>query len=356
MRRIWNFFTAPGLTVTLAALICMDSVWGSLLAMKRPDFFRPLDQALLMPWLLTTGKDDPGLSLWIYILVGLTALFALNTVVCTADKLYSIVKQKKRWQAFFPQIVHVGFLVALLGHLVGSMYGFRSPGNIVFEGEPFPVPENPGLSVRLDDVDVKVDTRGRMDSMKTTVTLLREGEEFRTGTIELNGPFIYEGIAFYYLDHGRMPTGLRLGVDGEVVEAEFGGSFKTGDGERFVFGTLYPDLGFTEDGRPYSRSTEYRNPFQVIVSPEGERAFMPVSKPGGEVSLGNRTIRLLDYVMGTYAVLTINRDPGIWFIIVGSLILVVGMLLLLFLRGERGELVRKKESVQSVVDNRGNSQ
>jgi hypothetical protein len=38
----------------------------------------------------------------------------------------------------------------------------------------------------------------------------------------------------------------------------------------------------------------------------------------------------------------INKDPGIGFIITGSIVLVAGMVLLLFFRGERTELVRPK--------------
>ena len=40
--------------------------------------------------------------------------------------------------------------------------------------------------------------------------------------------------------------------------------------------------------------------------------------------------------------LTINKDPGITYIIIGSIVLVAGMALLLFFRGERAELVRQR--------------
>ena len=56
------------------------------------------------------------------------------------------------------------------------------------------------------------------------------------------------------------------------------------------------------------------------------------------------TIRLVDYKMTPYVVLTINRDPGIWFIIIGSLVLVTGMALLLLMRGSRAELVQRGDS------------
>jgi cytochrome c biogenesis protein ResB len=120
-------------------------------------------------------------------------LFALNTVICTLDRLYSIIKQKRPWQSFFPHIVHIGFLVALLGHLIGSVYGFKSQENIVFKGEPVPVPYTEGLSVRLEEVEVAYAPSGNLEMLKTTVTLLEGDKEALTDTIEINGPLIYKG-------------------------------------------------------------------------------------------------------------------------------------------------------------------
>jgi cytochrome c biogenesis protein ResB len=341
MKRIWNFFASTGLTVALAVLICITASWGSVVCIRNPEVFRALDQAILFPWLLTVGRANLHLSLWIFILVILMALFALNTVVCTLDRLASIIKRKRPWQSFFPHIVHLGFLVALVGHLAGSTYGFRSPENFLFKGELTQVPDAEGLSVRLDDVEMSYSPSGDIDSLKTTVTLLEDDEEALTDAIEINGPLIYRGIAFYHVDGGTTPTGLVLDVDGETMGVKFGGSFTAPDGKRFFLGALYPDLALDEQGRPYSRSNRFRNPFQEIFSETLERAFLNVSRPGNNVTLAATTIGLRDYETTLYAVLAINRDPGIWFIIAGSSMLVIGMVLLLFLRGERGELVRQ---------------
>jgi cytochrome c biogenesis protein ResB len=344
MKRIWNFFSSTGLTITLAILICINAAWGSVVCIRNPEAFQALDRAVLFPWLFTVGRENPGLSLWIFTLVFFITLFAVNTVVCTLDRLHSIIKRKRPWRSFLSHIVHIGFLVALLGHLIGSIYGFRSPGNIVFKGETAPVPNTEALSVRLEDVSMTFTPSGEVESLKTTVTLLEGDNEVVTDKIEINGPLIYKGIAFYHTDQGRSPTGLILDVDGERRSVKFGGSFTARDGKRFFLGSLYPDLAVDEDGRAYSRSSQFRNPYQELVSDGLERALLNISRPGTVVTLGGKTIRLKDYLTTPYAVLTINRDPGIWLIISGSSILVFGMALLLFLRGERGELVRQVEA------------
>jgi cytochrome c biogenesis protein len=323
MKRIWEFFSSTALTIILAILICIVAAWGSVVCIRNSEFFQGLDRAVLLPWLFTEGTEALALTLWIFVLVFLIFFFALNTVICTLDRLYSIIKQKRPWQSFFPHIVHIGFLVALLGHLLGSSYGFRSSGNIVFKGEPLSVPHTEGLSVRLEDVEIDYTPSGDLERLKTTVTLLEGDKEALTDTIEINGPLIYRGIAFYHVDHGKTPTGLVLDVDGEKKSVKLGGSFITRDGRIFSLGALYPDFGVQE-----------------IISEWRERAFLNISVTGTFVTLGGKTITLKGYETTPFAILTINRDPGIWLMIAGSSILVLGMVLLLFLRGERGELVR----------------
>lgn len=344
MNRLWNFFASIWLTIILAVLICLVSAWGSLLCIKNARFFGDLDHAVLFPWLASTGTRRLDLTLWIFALVFLMSLFAVNAAVCTADKIYSIVKSRLPYQSFFPHIVHIGFLVALLGHLAGGVWGFRSYGNVVFQGSLTPVPNENGLFVRLDDFEARPSATGDLESLKTEVTILKDGKEASSGEIRINSPLVYKGIAFYHADQGRTPTGLILDIDGETVTAAFNGAFETKDNGSFRFGEIYPDFAIDRAGRPYSRSDEFSNPYIEVISGDGSRSYLDISKPGTSVESGGKVISLLNYRITPYVVLTINRDPGIWLIIAGSAILVAGMLLLLFFRGARGELLRQRKN------------
>jgi cytochrome c biogenesis protein ResB len=314
-------------------LICIDAAWGSVVCIRNPEVFQALDQAILLPWLFTAGIKDPGLSLWIFILVGLIFLFALNTAVCTVDRLYAAVKHRTPLRSFFPHVVHVGFLVALLGHLLGSTYGFRSPGNILVEGEPVAVPHTKSLSIRLEDIATGYSPAGELTSVRTFVTLLEGDKVLLSEMIQINDPLIYRGTVFYHADHGTVPTGLVLEVDGQRKSVNFGGIFTGPDNKGFSLGSLYTDIAVQE-----------------IVTKGGKRAFLSIARPGASVTLGGSTIRLMDYVSKPYAIITINRDPGIWFVIAGSSILVLGMVFLLFSKGERGELMNAAHSTPGAGD------
>ncbi len=140
------------------------------------------------------------------------------------------------------------------------------------------------------------------------------------------------------------------------MAVDFGSSFTLKGGAVYTLGEVYPDFALDAEGTPYSRSQEFANPYVEVISGVdrgvdrggdrgGDREFLPVAYPGRSVTFGEAsnavTIRLVDYKMTPYVILTINKDPGIWLIIAGSLVLVTGMALLLLFRGERAELVRK---------------
>lgn len=347
MARVWRFLSSIYLTVILAALICAVSAWGSILSVRYPQFFRAFDQEVLLPFLASFGTEYLSLTAWVWALIFLSALFGVNAFVCTADKVYAVIRNRKPWAALFPHIVHIGFLIALLGHLVGSIWGFRSYGNVVFEGDSIPVPHASGLFLRLDKSEMNVLPSGELDSLKTTVTLLdAKGDRVSGGDIGMNSPLIHKGIAFYHLDQGQSPSGLVLDIDGKKATVKLEGAFKAPGGAEFRLGAVYPDFAVDPEGRPYNRSNNFSNPFIEIIGAHGS-SFLSVAGPGSTVSAGGSEIRLVDYVYAPYVMFIINKDPGIGFIIAGSIVLVTGMVLLLFFRGERAELVRQKRFAET---------
>ncbi len=344
MKLLWNFFSSTTLTIVLAILICIDAVWGSLLSVSNPPFYQWLDSAILLPALKEMGFNNFSYTLWIYILIVLIAIFAVNTFACTTDRVFTIIRTKSPWQTILPHIIHIGFLIALIGHLLGSSYGFKSPENFIMKGDSLPIPMTDGLSVRLDDVHVETSPETRqITNLKSTVTLFDEGSEVLSGDIEINSPLIYKGIAFYHMSHGQMPMGLVLGIDGELKKLPFDSGFTTSKGKRFKLSTIFPDFARDNSGKPFSRTGEFRNPYQEIISTSGARGYLNISRPGEATSIDGVEFTLEDYMLKKYAVLGINKDPGIWFIIVGSSILTVGMILIFIFMRARAELVRKPQ-------------
>ncbi len=322
-------------------LICLNAVWGSIVTINNPQAFQKLDHTILFQWLVSSGLTNMNLSLWIYILIFLIFIFALNTAACTADRIITIVLTRRPWHTISPQLVHIGFLIALLGHLIGSVYGFRSQGNLLVEGKNMPVPYHDGLLLRLDGVDTEISENGELNSIETKVTLLYGDSEVASKSITINGPLIYKGTAFYHVNHGNTVTGVRIEIDKRDVKVDFGQGFGTPDGkQRFMLGRIIPDFAIDYRGLPYSRSNMYRNPHVEVLSSTGSSGWLPLSI-GASIRVDDHTISLRDHIVSSYAIINIYKDPGIWFIIAGSTVLTLGMILSLFFRGRHVELMRR---------------
>ncbi len=321
-------FGSPWLTAGLTVLICVDTVVGSFIVLRNRGFYEELDMEVLFPHLLKVAPQHPELTLWIFVLILLVALFALNTTVCTIDRLYMIFTRRAPLRAVLPQLVHLGFLVALVGHLVGSVDGFRAYGNVAIEGEKVPVPYTEGLYMRLDGVDAEFSRVSGLTGLKVSMTLFEEDSIVYSDEMSINDPLIYRGIAFYYVKHGKTLKGFIMDVDGKRVEVSPDGSFLSPSGRIFYFGKIYS----ADDG---SASAV---PFIEVIADSGRRAYLRLI-PSSGVELEGTTITLVDYMLVSYGVFTINRDPGIWLIGVGSLLLLAGMVGLVFAREDRRELV-----------------
>jgi hypothetical protein len=343
---IWNTLRSTYLTIIVAVLVCINTIWGSMMVVGNGDFFSEISHRLFMPWLLSReAYSHLSLTLWIYILLGLVTIFAVNAVVCTIDKLYRIYSKGLPARAFLPQVVHIGFLIAMLGHLIGATSGFKSQGNFVLEGEGLYI-EQAHLKVTLDSLEQTFAPSGRPLSMVTALTIEDAGGVKTSGEISPNSPFIYKGTALYNESGGEFPTGLRLSVGPgtmDTMDVPFNGEFLA-EGVSFRLGRLYPDLGVAPDGSFYSRSMEYRNPYQEVIAEDGRKGMLALSRMGGSVTLNGREIILRDIIFKDYVVITAIKDSGIWFIGIGSFILVCGMLLILILNPERGELLRPERS------------
>jgi len=337
MKKLWGFFSSIILTVALASLICIVSVAGSIITIRNPEVMGYLDHTVLIYGL--TELSGRAELYWIIALIFLISLFALNTFVCTLEKITAIVKKKAPLHRLLPHIVHIGFLIALTGHLIGSISGFKSSGNVIFKDELTPVAAVKNLSVRLENFTAKNNRYGYRDYMKTTISIFSDGEKILTGDISVNHPLIYKGIAFYHNDDGKAPAGIRVRRDGVIEELSFNGDNTSGKKNALQVTGLYPDFALDKRGRPFSRSESFVNPYVRLTMGE-ESAFLNINGQGHAVSIKGERIEYAGFRLRPYVVLSINKDPGIWLVIFGSIILLLGMVLLLIFGRDKAELIR----------------
>ncbi len=363
MNRLTGFFTSLKTTVILTVIIILTCGIGSFQILRNPDIYQGLGFGILIPWFFKEGVRHLSSTWWLPLLVSLLGLIGLNTLICTIDRLLRIRKNSmagflKVLHPYLPHLVHIGFLIGLTGHLIGNSYGFKTTNNLLFKGEIKNVPHSQRLKVKLNDVNEVVED-GILRGIQTSVTLYDGDKVIRKGVIEINKPLIYNGVAFYHSHHGNAPYGYildirdvsdtpasPLGDKGErILPIRFGGQATLTPESTIVLGRLYPDFAMDKDGIPYNRSNLFQNPVQeLFIYSKDERKirlFLPVGMKGTSIEAGRFEIELKDYLLKPFVVLDINYNPGVWFVFTGSLISVIGVFSLLFIRGE-GVLIRNR--------------
>ncbi len=362
MRNIWRFFTSARLTVILTTLIAVDVLVGALLISFFPETLGDIDLEVFFYWLFGKGVDNLGLSWWIFLLLFLMGLLALNTVACTIESSVPLFRTRQRTRAskrrrLLSQAIHLGFVIGLVGHLISSASGFRAPDNRLFEGASLPLPQDPEWSIRLNKMDVAFSDRGRMEKMDAYLSLIKGDEVIRDKVVRLNEPLLHRGNAVYLVHHGKAPRGVRLEASGsdvsETLLLEFldagGTSFRD---YRIVPARFVPDFAMDNAGKVYSASDTFSNPALKLEIYKGETPvktgwvflnfpdWMSLSFDGYRLVFSS-----LDYA--SYAVLTVNKDPGAVIVLSGALIFMIALIGMLFSKGEGVELVEGGKVVSS---------
>jgi hypothetical protein len=130
--------------------------------------------------------------LWFYLLLPVLALYGLNTVLCTWHSLVTFVRAGVRSpSAYAPSVMHLAFLVALLAHGIGGIWG----------REDTPVAVDPsawtdlaqGLQGRLVDVSIDRHPDGAPRQVTVRLRLRDDSGKERNAEISYNGPLSLAG-------------------------------------------------------------------------------------------------------------------------------------------------------------------
>jgi hypothetical protein len=170
------------------ALVCIFMAAGSFLL--QGDYAAAINAVPLLVWL----REVPfGLSWWLWLTVVLLALLVLNTLLCSWDTLVFRWGRGGWLSLFAPQLIHAGFLLVVLAHLL-SAYGGYVRQVVVTEGMVAQLPDGSqfgvaGIGITMSPMGMPVGFSGEL------VTNLRNpAERF---TISPNHPWFSGGYGVY---------------------------------------------------------------------------------------------------------------------------------------------------------------
>ncbi len=296
----------------------------------RQTFAASLDNGVLTDRLHGFLKQRVG-TVTLETLEGGTALFA----------------EKGRWTRMGVYVVHLSILLLLVGSVIGGVWGFKGHVSIP-EGETTDVIElkqgahehlTLDFAIRCNSFDVSFYDTGAPNEFKSNVTLIENGAEVLTTDILVNHPLRYRGISLYQSNYGTAAaksmsitmtsrdSGLAFQQEIEfnkpIVLPENQGSFVM---EHFVRGYNFQghNLGESFVGR--------------MTAPDGTETeiVIPVKFPTfDKMRRGSLAFAVDHFEKQYYTGLQVNRDPGVWFVYSGFVLMILGCWITFFMSHQR---------------------
>lgn len=218
-----------------------------------------------------------------------------------------------------------------------------------------------GFSVRCDDFDVEFYENSQMPKRYTSwLTVIEDGKEVLRKAIEVNDPLTYKGITFYQANYGMIPNApgwLILKVTSASGASEIK---RLNPGESFtipgtaVEGTIKdfsPALSFDKQGRAFTFSEMMNNPAVFIdfreTGKEKYSGWILKRYPETWRTPEGHTVQFIDFWGVQYTGLQVRKDPGVWIVYLGSIVMTLGLFIAFFM-SHRKLWVR-------IVEERGNT-
>jgi cytochrome c biogenesis protein len=255
---------------------------------------------------------------------------------------YVIFAEKGRWSRFGVYTIHLSVIILLLGGLIGSIFGFDGFVTIP-EGamtNQIRLRSNNqayllDFAIRCDDFDVSFYKNGAPKEYRSSLTIIEGGEPVLKKDVIVNDPLRYRGISIFQSSYGTMPSD-------EVVLAFASKATGMVYLQEMAVGASYEipeNLGtFT--------LTEYRNNASFRGNSIGEAFVGRLAAPNGpsvDVTLplrfpsfdkmrkGDVVISVDKFVERYYTGLQVNKDPGVWVVYFGFILIIIGCYITFFI-------------------------
>ncbi len=256
--------------------------------------------------------------------------------------------ERGRFRPLGPYVVHLALLIILIGALLGRFLGVEGQLMLVegetaqdftSEGKELPL----GFQAHLDRFQVLYYPDGTPKEFRSDLTFTRPGKPPGQGVCRVNEPLTIGDYTLYQSSYGQV---LRLevkeGGNSQIVEAPVGQTVQVPGGQVFLRVLEYqPDLVMPGKDREIHLGPAAR---LVYWQEDGRPQHIVILKDRPEFSDKNQPGPYRIYLEGTksFSVFQVKRDPGVWWVYAGFLLLLPGFYLAFLRPAERWALVLKR--------------
>ncbi|MFH2058096.1 MAG: cytochrome c biogenesis protein ResB [Pseudomonadota bacterium] len=274
--------------------------------------------------------------------------------------------EKGRWTRIGIYFVHSSILLLLVGALIGAIFGFKAnlrldegqTSDIVHLSKGMPLKLD--FSIRCNDFSVKFYDTGAPEEFKSNLTIIEHGKERFTKDIIVNQPLRYKGINIFQSSYGTAePEGVVMDIvrlsDNQTITRQFkiGDEIDLpGDQGKFLLEGSIPHFDF--------RGQNLGNAFVgKITSNDGKslQIGLPLRFASFDrMRKGTFAFILKETIQKYYTGLQITKDPGIWYVYAGFILMIMGCWVTFFMTHQSYMIeIQSSSNGDSVVSISGTS-
>jgi cytochrome c biogenesis protein len=265
-----------------------------------------------------------------------------------------ICAEKGRYSRLGVYVTHLSILLILSGAVVGMKFGFNANLNLLegtssavaYKGAGQQIPL--GFEIRCDDFEVTYYPNSNSPkAYKSILSIIEQGREVLKKEIEVNTPLSYKGITFYQSSYGFSPNRDAVfkfvitptNGKSQAIATKFGQPF-TIEGTSLIGMVVdfSPALGIDESGKLFTYAEAMINPAVFVEISEGgkpkfrqwimERYAETWKSPAG-------VIEFKDLWGVQYTGLQVRKDPGVWIVYLGCIVMALGLYAAFFMSHAR---------------------
>ena len=280
---------------------------------------------------------------------------------------FCIFAEKWRWTRLGVYIVHLSVIFMIVGAIIGSIFGFDGFVAIP-EGETVSqihlrnsnAMQPLGFSIRCDDFDVSFYRNGAPKEFRSTLTILQNDKEVLKRDVIVNDPLRYAGINIFQSSYGELrpeqpvtqafsaddiQLSFSIAASGMVYKrkAEIGKPIVIPEGNgQFVLMAFQPSAQFM--GQNIGEAL-----VGILTPPDGEpvQVLLPIHFPNfDKMRRGQVVISVVprhDHTTAPanpaekryYTGLQVTKDPGVWVVYFGFIVMIVGIVITFFMSHQR---------------------
>ena len=316
---IWQLATTPSTFVVLCLLWCLNLGLGSVNAyMIDPQFSAKMDAYPLQLWLRQAASRNIADSLWVYIFCALSYLMVLSLFLCSINWL---LRRRRKLHSLGEFLVHFGFLAIFAGFVIGAIGGERKQGVLVpLNGQAQVGKTND--NIKLLNLQQTHSKDGRVLDTRSSIQLFQNGVKKTESLVRINHPLIFGPLVIYSRGSTNLISKVFLNIAGQR-------DIVLNNGESILLprNNVLTVRSFLQQGERRGNAIgpgtflDYYKPekksHQTIYLTNFVRQYQ-------QVTLQDTKVQLKKFGFQQYGIYDIHRDPGIQFVLWGTIILGIG--------------------------------